>query len=99
MLKEFPSFLVQKLLLRGNQILQTEISSRYGYRQFSCNKSEVLNRLKKYEWSTRNTASRPSRLWDLAPYGGHRRPAEPACEHTGRGRELEPFQANCSKGA
>ena len=35
--------------------------------RYSCNKSEVLNRLRKYEWSTRNTASRPSRLWDLAP--------------------------------
>ena len=81
--------------------------------RYSINKSEVLNRLRKYEWSTRNTASRPSRLWDLAPKqsgeviqsdrtvakkertppppcGGHRRPAEPACEHTGRGRELEP---------
>ena len=28
---------------------------------------QLLNRLRKYEWSTRNTASRPSRLWDLAP--------------------------------
>ena len=35
--------------------------------RYSCNKGEVLNRLRKYEWSTRNTASRPSRLWDLAP--------------------------------
>ena len=26
------------------------------------------------------------------PCGGHRRPAEPACEHTGRGQELEPDQ-------
>ena len=77
---------------------------------------QLLNRLRKYEWSTRNTASRPSRLWDLAPKqsgivlqsdrtvakkkqrtpslpcGGHRRPAEQACEHTGRGQELEPDQ-------